>query len=234
MQSEVDVVTVTVGDEEVFPILQTVTSETEGCRETEVVVWPCETLTPTDGSTKHLQVFVWVVVRTVVVVVGTIVITHTVEHGVVAVHVAAIIVVRTDVCIFRIESRYRERVRTFATKPRVVERNVVLLIVATIGGSTDFKLLGITLRQDTTALRSLAEEVAHGEVGELDTSLQNHTCVTITEGEFQLVACLWHKSEVEVHGSVVRVWLWLEVDLLRVEVSHLMESPSTFISVGST
>ena len=100
MQSEVDVVTVTIGDKEVFPILQTVTSETEGCRETEVVVWPCETLTPTDGSTKHLQVLVRVVVRAVVVVVGTIVITHTVEHGVVAVHVAAIIVVRTDVCIF--------------------------------------------------------------------------------------------------------------------------------------
>ena len=84
-------------------------------------------------------------------------------------------------------------------------------------------MLSITLRQDTTALRSLAEEVAHGEVGELDTRLQNHTCVTITEGEFQLVACLWHQSEVEIYRSVVTVWLWLEVDLFRVEVSHLTD-----------
>ena len=67
----------------------------------------------------------------------------------------------------------------------------------------------------------LTDKVTHREVCELQTNLTDNTCLSPSERELNLVACLWSKTKIKVNRSVCLVWYRLEVDILRVEVAHL-------------
>ena len=66
----------------------------------------------------------------------------------------------------------------------------------------------------------LSEEVAHGEVVELQRYASYDTCLSPTEGELHLVVGFLLKRPVDVNRSVLVVWLYVGVHLLRVEESH--------------
>ena len=65
-----------------------------------------------------------------------------------------------------------------------------------------------------------AKEVAHGEVGELDTHTSDDTCLSPTQRELQLVVGLLFQFPVDIDGAVIVVRLDIGVDLFRVEEAH--------------
>ena len=72
----------------------------------------------------------------------------------------------------------------------------------------------------------LSQQVAHGEVVELDAHASDDTRLSPTERELQLVVRLLLQLPVNVHGSVVAVGLHVRVYLFSVEVAHLCDFTS--------
>ena len=69
----------------------------------------------------------------------------------------------------------------------------------------------------------LAEEVAHGEVGELQSHLTDDTCLSPSERELNLVTGFRGQTHFEVDGSIDLVGLdpLVRIHGFRIEMSHL-------------
>ena len=71
-QSQVDIVTVTIGNQEVLPVFQHITLIGQGSRELEIVIRPAQTLTPSNGDTQQFHIFI-VIKETIIVIVAAVV-----------------------------------------------------------------------------------------------------------------------------------------------------------------
>ena len=139
----------------------------------EIVVGPIETLTETYTSTNHFNVLRWVVGLLIGIVTIASIAIATVNAVVVEAvgHVAAVFLIKIAGIITRVLGIIepdRERVRALATEPRVEEGEAVGLIVFTTRLAVDGKRLAVALG-DNAAVGAGVEEVAHGEVVELQT-----------------------------------------------------------------
>ena len=68
-ETDVEVVAVTVADDEILPVLQHISLVRELCRQLEVVVRPAQTLAPSHGNSEELHILVGVEIVLVVIVV---------------------------------------------------------------------------------------------------------------------------------------------------------------------
>ena len=90
-----------IGDEEILPIFHHVKRVAKCGRETEIVVRPCQSLSVTYAESELVDVFIWIVVVGIVVVVRAVIIAVTLEHRVVVVVIRTIVVTAADVCLAR-------------------------------------------------------------------------------------------------------------------------------------
>ena len=163
---------------EVFPVFEVIPLVAEFGSEGEIVIGPAETLTEADGDTRHLEELVGVVgvFVTVLVVVTVVAVVDTITVGVSPV---AVVIRGVNTGLSRVVSRHTERIRTFSAKPRVEERDAVLLVVAGVGLNAQRESLTLALRDKAfESLRS--EHVLAGEVGEFHTHCTDHTGLTPT------------------------------------------------------
>ena len=104
--------------------------------------------------------------------------------------VGGVIVVAAYVCLLGIEQAQRERVGAVAAKPGLQERYAVGLVELSVGLCADGECLAVTLRKQETVIVALGKQVAHAEVGELESGTSYHTGLTPTERNLNLVVTL--------------------------------------------
>ena len=141
MYAEVEVVRVTVGHEEVAPVLQHVACVLQRERQLEEVVWPAQLLAPSEREAEQLHVLVGVV--EVLVVVVAVIVAVAVHIVIVVVEVTTIIVVARHVGLLREVGAYGELYRSFASEPVGRVRHVVRLVVCTVGLCADREHLAV-------------------------------------------------------------------------------------------
>ena len=135
-----------------------------------------QTLAPSYAPTYHLDIFVRVIVVGHVVVVASC--TIAIEILVIVIVVIAVIVIAVDVGLFGVIERDGKVVGTFPSKPRVLKRQTILLIVGTIGLSFYLYTLSHALREKQPMLLVAFEKILQGKVGELDTDASCDTYYT--------------------------------------------------------
>ncbi len=216
-QSKVDIVGVTVGHEEVAPVLQHVTRVGELQRQHEVVVRPAQTLAPSDGDAEQLHILVGVVVVLVVVVIRA---TVAVEVVIIVVVVGAVVVSARHVGLLGVVNTDGELYRALSSEPVGGVAHVVRLVVGTVGLGGYREGLTVTDRHYSAVLGILLEQVGHREVVELQSYSADDTCLSPTEGELHLVVGFRLQVPVDVHCSVLIVGLYVGVDGFGVEMSH--------------
>ena len=112
-------------DVEILPVAQDITLIRQFCCKLEVVIRPFQTFTEHYCQSPHLNGFVRIVIVLVIVVVTIVIHAITVHAAIIAVviaiHVCVIVVAATNVCLTGVECRYGESIRTFATKPGIIE-----------------------------------------------------------------------------------------------------------------
>ena len=96
-EGKVDIVAHPIADEEVAPVFQAITRVVERGTEREVVIWPTETFTKPDASSKHLHVLVGIVV------VGIVISTRVRAISIETIIVGITIIARVHVGVARIE-----------------------------------------------------------------------------------------------------------------------------------
>ena len=177
--TQVDVVTVTIGDEEVAPITQHIAGVCQLRRQLEVVVRPAQALAPTQWYAEELDVLVLVhhrcivIVATVVWAVATIVV-------VVVIHPCRVAVGTGDIALLWVEGADAQCIRALATKPSRRVACWYRAVVATVRLERQWQLLAITDRHDAAMHLVLSEEVTHGEVVQLDTDTSDDTRLSPT------------------------------------------------------
>ena len=86
--------------------------------------------------------------------------------------------------------------------------------------STQCQCLAFPLR-DNTFISFRIQEVLHGEVRKLQTQLTDHTCLSPTGRELNLVVRLRCQVILDIHCSVLRIRYRLRLHIFRIEMSHL-------------
>ena len=229
VQLQVDIVTRTVLHQEIIPILHRIELIVQGSHELEVVIRPVQSLAITCRHTKHRDVLIGVVgiligiihavMIAIVVAIATIV--ATIVKGVVAIGIVAQIAVR-NVGLLREIGTDGKRIGTFASKPRIHEGDTIGLIVTSVGLTTQRQGLTLTLRDDTL-VGARVQEILHGEVGELQAQLTDHTRLSPTGGELDLVVRLRDQVILNIYRTIFRIRQGHGIHVLRVEVSHLSQ-----------
>ena len=179
IEVQTDVVTVTVGYQEVSPILKHVSGIAQIGAQCEVVIGPAEALTPPHTHAKDLHELVWVVI--VLIVVIAIVAVAIEKTVVIAVVCSRVVVVVTHVGLLAEECTHTQCIGTLAAKPWVHVAHAIGLIVASIGLTADTERLTITLWEDSSADAILLEQIGHAEVTELQTNLSYHASLSVTQ-----------------------------------------------------
>ena len=219
----------TVLHQEIIPILHRVELIVQGSHELEVIVRPVQSLTITGRDTQHGDVFIGVIgilisiVHTIIiaVVVAIATIIATVIIGVIAIRVIAQIAVR-NIGLLREVGTDREGVGSLTTKPRIHEGDTIRLIVTSVGLATQRQGLSLTLRDDAL-VGTRVQEVLHREVGELQAQLTDHTGLSPTGRELDLVVRLRDQVILNIHRTILRIGQWDGIHVLRIEVSHLRQ-----------
>ena len=126
--TQVDVVTVTIRDNKVVPVLQHVTGIGQRHGELEVVIRPAQALTPSYRHSEELDVLIVVEHGGVVVVTG-VVCTVAAHVVIVVVHPSRVTIGAGDIALLREEGTDAERIRALATKPvgRITGRDGVIV-----------------------------------------------------------------------------------------------------------
>ena len=194
------VVTVTVGNQEVAPVLQHIAGIAEVGTQLEVVVGPAQALTPSEAKAKYLHEFIRVVIVLVVVIAVRAV---TVEVTVVVVLVVGrVVVVVAHIGLLAEECTQAEGVGPLAAKPGVQVAYAVGLVVASVGLTADAECLTVSLRHYPPSQTFPVEEVGHAEVTELQSYLSYHARLAIAQRELHLVVALWCEFPVQVNRTV--------------------------------
>ena len=172
-QIEADLVADAVGYVEVPVVVHMIQLIAQREHGVEIVVGPIKTLTETYTSANHFDVLRWVVGLLIGIVTIASITIATVDAVVVEAvgHVAAVFLIKIAGIITRVLGIIepdRECVRALATEPRVEEGEAIGLIVFTTRLAVDGKRLAVALG-DNAAVGAGVEEVAHGEVVELQT-----------------------------------------------------------------
>ena len=132
---------------------------------------------------------------------------------------------RVHVALLRIIKRERELRRALAAKPRIEERERIALEIRTVALTAQRQGLSVTLRDEACAFLATVEEVAHGEIGKLQTESSNDTRLSPTGRKFHLVAALRLQRIGDVHRSADRIGLDALTDAglqgFRVELVHI-------------
>ena len=77
--------------------------------------------------------------------------------------------------------------------------------------------LSFTLRNNAFICTRI-QQVLHGEVRKLQTQFTDHTSLSPTGRELDLVICLGHKVVLDIHRSVIWIGYWLRNQVFRVEM----------------
>ena len=143
--------------------------------ESEIVVRPSESSTITNGSTECTHIHILIILRTIrgdTIIICIVVISVVAVIVVESIHIILVITL-TKTCLNRIEKAHRERVRAFATEPRVIKRDAIVLIVDTIELGFNTQGLPLTLRHYSIHFRF--KQILDSEVSEFKTERENDT-----------------------------------------------------------
>ena len=103
--TQVQVVTVTIPDKEVLPVLQHIACICKRHWQLEIVIRPTQTLTNTHACTQQFHELVWI--QSVIIVIWVIVIV-TIRIVWIAIHITIIVIVRVHTCLLWVEHIDRE------------------------------------------------------------------------------------------------------------------------------
>ena len=227
--------TVTVIYQEVIPVFHHIQLIVQSRHKLEVIIRPVQALTITGRKSEHHDRLIRVIGQLIVTIIAiTITVTVAITIATVAaiVRIAAITVIRvititviaqiitTDIRLFGEVGAHRQCIRSFASEPRIHKRYAVCLIVTSICLAAQRQRLSFTLRNNAFICTRI-QQVLHGEVRKLQTQLTDHTSLSPTGRELDLVICLGHKVVLDIHRSVIWIGYWLRNQVFRVEMSHL-------------
>ena len=111
--------------------------------------------------------------------------------------------------------RNRKSIGLAATQPRLGKRNTISNVSSTQRAHGQREFLSVAHRQRSPSL--LIEDVAHGEIGELQTCLQHQISCGETSRETNLVGCGFLHGIADVNGVVGRIGLHIWVNGLLIE-----------------
>ena len=134
-QFQVYIMAGTILNQKVRPVMHDIHLIVQSCHELKIVIRPVQTFTVTGRKSEHHDRLIRIICQFVVVVITAIATTVTTIIWITAIIIrhTIIIVVTTDISLFREVSTYGKRIRASASEPRVHKWNTVCLVVASVG-----------------------------------------------------------------------------------------------------
>ena len=147
--------------------------------EAEVVVGPRQACAYADSHTERAQIDVFVVFRFAGVVAVVVVVIAAVVTVVIAVNQVVIVFAEAFAvaCLYGVIDTYRQRVRSFAAQPWLVERDAVVLVVDAVGLCAYAQGLSFALRHYFVHL--FFEKVLNGEVGKFECQREHNARLSV-------------------------------------------------------